>query len=748
MEFHGFTLDKFQAEAVAALERGESVIVSAPTGTGKTLVADYLAEKMLGSGRRVIYTAPIKALSNQKFKDFTAQFGSEQVGIMTGDVVMNPEAPLLLMTTEVFRNQVLEDDPKLREIAWVIFDEIHWLSDEERGTVWEEAIILAPAHIRFLGLSATIANASELARWIEEIRSGPVALIEEHQRVVPLSYYYYTRETGFTDLRRLEAHYRTRRREAPIDGRTQLFPPSTHIDLITAIERNYLPCLYFVFSRKGCGEKALALSERRTYLQPDESADVCDMFRHRLGPESEWSASTRALYRVCERGIGYHHAGLLPLQKALVEDLFFARLIHVMYCTETFSVGINYPVRAVCFDALYKYDGRRFRPLANHEFFQMSGRAGRRGLDARGFSFALVDLNRMDREPPLEFDIKWLEPLFSRFRLSYNTVLNLVATLNPEQIKTFFQKSFAAYAGTVIFRDLLQEKARLEEERDRLNRIGCELAKTYRCPLPRRPKLKELARMKKTYGKYNARQRRKINARELKRRIGKWEAELAVAPSDCGPEREERCRAARPQQRENESALAAVTKKTAFLADGHDFPAEFARKKKELQKLGYLEGDVLAPRGRLARSIYVQELFVTEFLFSGLADDLDDPTLCGLIACIDYEQKRNDNFLRTDLLEAGPIKQIMFPIEQVCGFDAVRFDHRVANVAHAWSSGTPFTEVQKMCNLDEGDIISLFRRTIDLLRQMKEAVTDPRLAERLRACIRSMDRDEAEVVEI
>ncbi|MDR0433992.1 MAG: DEAD/DEAH box helicase, partial [Gracilibacteraceae bacterium] len=187
MEFHGFALDRFQERAIEALDREESVIVSAPTGTGKTLVADYLAEKMLLSGRRVIYTAPIKALSNQKFKDFTRQFGADTVGIMTGDVVMNPEAPLLLMTTEVFRNQVLEDDPKLRDIAWVIFDEIHWLSDEERGTVWEEAIILAPAHIRFLGLSATIANAAELVRWIEEIRRIPVTLIEEHRRVVPLS---------------------------------------------------------------------------------------------------------------------------------------------------------------------------------------------------------------------------------------------------------------------------------------------------------------------------------------------------------------------------------------------------------------------------------------------------------------------------------------------------------------------------------------------------------------------------------
>ncbi|MDR1070543.1 MAG: DEAD/DEAH box helicase [Gracilibacteraceae bacterium] len=747
MEFHGFALDRFQTEAIEALDREESVIVSAPTGTGKTLVADYLAEKMLGAGRRVIYTAPIKALSNQKFKDFTGQFGPDAVGIMTGDVVMNPEAPLLLMTTEVFRNQILEDDPKLRDIAWAIFDEIHWLSDEERGAVWEEAIILAPDHIRFLGLSATIANAAELARWIEDIRQIPVTLIEEHRRVVPLSYYYFTKETGFTDLPNLMEVYRARRKEAVAEAQTPLFSSSTHIDLITAIEKEYLPCLYFVFSRRGCGEKAHALAERRNYLRPEESADVCDMFRRRLGPESEWSVSTRALYRACERGVGYHHAGLLPAQKSLVEDLFFARLIHVMYCTETFSVGINYPVRAVCFDALYKYDGRRFRPLANHEFFQMSGRAGRRGLDERGFSFALVDMTRLEKEPPLEFDISRLEPLASRFRLSYNTVLNLIATLNAEQIDIFFQKSFASYAGVKAFAELERKKNRLDKEYDRLSRVVCSLAETYRCPLLHHPKAQEVGRMRKAYGKYNSKQRRKIYARELKKRIARWEAVLSEPAQGCAPEQVRRCQEAIPLLRRNEAERTEAARELA-LTSRHDFRAEFAQKKSELQKLGYIDGDALAPRGRLARGIYVQELFVTELLFSGLADGLDDPTLCGLIACVDYEQKRNDSFLRTDLLEAGPIKQIMLPIEQVCGFDAVRFDHRVANIAHAWSSGVSFSEVQKMCNLDEGDIISLFRRTIDLLRQMRDAVTDAPFASRLRACIRSMDRDEAEVVEI
>jgi superfamily II RNA helicase len=195
-EYHGLKLDQFQIEAIEAVNSGLSVIVSAPTGTGKTLVADYLAEKAIREQKRIIYTAPIKALSNQKFKDFSRQFGFENVGVMTGDVVVNPAAPLLIMTTEIFRNQVITGDEQLNVVSHVIFDEIHWLNDEDRGTVWEESIILAPAHIKILGLSATIANAEELKNWIEAIRREPVALIEEHRRIVPLEYYYFSRKAA------------------------------------------------------------------------------------------------------------------------------------------------------------------------------------------------------------------------------------------------------------------------------------------------------------------------------------------------------------------------------------------------------------------------------------------------------------------------------------------------------------------------------------------------------------------------
>jgi superfamily II RNA helicase len=733
-------LDTFQIEAIEAVERGESVIVSAPTGTGKTLVADYLADKILAQGKRLIYTAPIKALSNQKYKDFVRQFGIEKVGIMTGDVVMNPEAELLLMTTEVFRNQVLAFDPKLAEVAYVIFDEIHWLNDQERGTVWEESIILCPKHIQILGLSATIANASDLTRWLEDVRGEKVALVEEFRRIVPLTYSYYCKETGFVDYHKLMDYYK---KNMPGD-----FEHTTHIDLITQIKKQYLPCLYFVFSRKQCGEKAHELASVQRFLTAEESAVVMENFLNYCGPEDEWSGSTRRLFRTCVRGIGYHHAGLIPLQKTLVEELFFQRLIRVMYCTETFSVGINYPVRAVCFDALHKYDGHSFRSLANHEFFQMSGRAGSRGLDAEGFSFARVDLNYFAKEPPLKFDIKHLEPLHSQFRLSYNTVLNLSATLNAGQIATFFEKSFAVYANRMTYQGYAKRLATLQAKSEQLEAETCELGDTLGCPYLFEPKAMEYQRMQKSYRNIKAKNRKKTYARRLEVRLKKWKALLDVVPRVCTPAQMEICRVLVPQKTAVAEELATVEAALANLTGSHTFQEEFARKKAQLEELGYMKGEELLPRGELAKNIYVQELFITELMFSSLLDDMDNATVCGLIACVDYEQKRNDFFRKTDLLQAGPLKQIMLPVELVCGMEAIRFDHRVANLVHDWSEGLSFLEIQKLTNLDEGDIISLFRRTIDLLRQMREATSDDLLKERLRECIHSLDRDEAAIVEL
>ncbi|MCL1852061.1 MAG: DEAD/DEAH box helicase [Peptococcaceae bacterium] len=773
--YQNLQLDPFQQDAVAAIDQGRSVIVSAPTGTGKTLIADYLVDKALAEDRKIIYTAPIKALSNQKYRDFSRQFGADTVGIMTGDIVVNPQAPLLIMTTEIFRNQVITGDPALADFQYIIFDEIHWLNDEARGTVWEESIILAPSHMRLLGLSATIANADELRDWISSIRGQELVLIEEPKRSIPLEYRYYTRQTKFCTYPRLKTYYdKALHNLTPQDLReiSQLFEPTTHIDLIKEIETEYFPCLYFAFSRRQCGEKAAELAAIRNYLNPQRRREVRAEFIRQWGAESQWSPSTRQLYSTCSKGIAYHHAGMLPSQKQMVEALFLSRALSVLYCTETFSVGINYPVRAVCFDSLYKYDGHAFRALKNHEFFQMSGRAGRRGIDQKGFSFAIADFNEFRRNPVPRFDIRRLEPLTSQFRLTYNTVLNLLATLTSAQIQTYFLKSFAAHTFTRLQRETQKEIDDLTLRLNQIRQTACDKIGSLACPHEYAPQANELHRLRRSYKRMDAHRRRKSYGRRLHQKIRRLEnlltqAGLKEPPPPCAKQDYGTCRDLNKQRLailETQEHL----KKTLTLSDSETLYNQFLGKTEHLKQLGYIEAaddetDThetethetettntvrLAARGSLARQIYVEELLVTELIYSGRLDPLDNPSLCALVSCIDYENRKNDHFIRPtqELIPWEAIRDIITFLQSVCGPDTARFDPRVAIIAHAWSQGKTLAQVQKLCNLDEGDIISIFRRTIDLMRQMREALPPGDLRSRLSECMKTLDRDEAALV--
>ncbi|HWQ71916.1 MAG TPA: DEAD/DEAH box helicase [Desulfitobacteriaceae bacterium] len=744
--YQGLTLDDFQKQALEAIDAGQSVIVAAPTGTGKTLIADYLIEKAVLEQSRVIYTAPIKALSNQKFKDFKKQFGDSTIGIMTGDVVLNPTAPILIMTTEIFRNQVITEDPNLNIVSYVIFDEIHWLNDEERGTVWEESIILAPQHIRILGLSATIANARQLTDWIKNIRQEEIILIEEEKRVVPLEYYYYSKETGLTTYSKLWNYYLKKHKKNKTENLP--FSATNHLDLIRTIQNNYLPALYFVFSRKQCADKARELAGIANFLKAKDRTKVEELFNSHFGDESNWSLSTQRLKRLCTKGIAYHHAGLLPNQKVIVEELFQQKLIQVLYCTETFSVGINYPVKSVCFDSLKKYDGKEFRTLANHEFFQMSGRAGRRGIDEKGYSFALIDLNNMERGPLPRFQINRLEPLTSQFKLTYNTVLNLTSTLNPEQINTYFQKSFAAYSYTQSSKSIENKLNEVRRKIDSSRPYVCENINSFSCPVKRHPKQKELTRLKNAYRVLGPRKQRRIYGREIARKIRTWEKLLKSPPIDCPANRQSSCDEHRDSYIALQQQFNQLQKVLADLPDQNTFLKEFEHKKNQLRQMGYLRDDELLPRGHFASRIYIQELLVTELVFSDLFSKLDDDQINALISGIDFEARKSDLFFKFPAIDWTPVKEIIQYIKSICGEESVRFDPRVAVISYAWSQGKLFSQVQNLCNLDEGDIISVFRRTIDILRQMKETVADSGLRNRLKTCMDKLDRDEASILEL
>jgi superfamily II RNA helicase len=435
--FRGFTLHPFQAEAIDAIEAGRSVIVAAPTGAGKTLVADYAVEEALRRGERIVYTSPIKALSNQKFRDFRSRHG-DAVGIMTGDVTINRDAPLLIMTTEVFRNTIFEDPEQLQGIVYAIFDEIHYIDDFERGTVWEEAIIFAPSFVKFVCLSATVPNVGELADWIERTRGTEVSVITSESRPVPLTHWFHM---GGPKLIPLTG----RRPPAPPRDRHRRRAEVKTDDLLDLLgTQKLLPCLWFCFSRRDC-EKLARANARRDLLTPAERDTILSSFeelreRYQLAED----ALTERLRRAASRGVMFHHAGLLPIAKEIVERLFTTGLVRLLFTTETFALGVNMPARTVVFHQLKKFDGMSFDWLRTRDYYQMAGRAGRQGIDAEGTVVSRLDPRFDDPAAALRLIRGRVEPVSSRFNLSYSGLLSLYRRLG-EHVGEAYARSFARF---------------------------------------------------------------------------------------------------------------------------------------------------------------------------------------------------------------------------------------------------------------------------------------------------------------
>ncbi|OIO62719.1 hypothetical protein COT48_05590 [Candidatus Woesearchaeota archaeon CG08_land_8_20_14_0_20_47_9] len=484
MKYKEFILDRFQEEAIAALDRNCSVVVSAPTGSGKTLIADYVINRDLRMDKKIIYTAPIKALSNQKYKDFSLDFGEDNVGLLTGDLVINPTAPVLVMTTEVYRNMLMVDDETVEDTSYVVFDEIHYINDIERGYVWEESIILSPGHVRFLCLSATIPNAQEFASWIEVIKRHNAVVVRHDKRPVPLQYLFYDAALGITSLDSImnahddlmPRHKFRGRGKGGVRGRIR---PS-HINLIEELANaSELPCIFFSFSRLGVQKLARQLTRRHDFLSMKEKARasslISEMLSNTLG-EISGLFSTRLLRSALSKGIGFHHAGLLPFQKDIVERLFSEGLIKVLYATETFAVGVNMPARVVCFDSLRKFDGISFRYLSSKEYFQIAGRAGRRGIDNYGKAIAMINRSDDNLKKIASFTSRDIEPLHSQFRLSYNTILNLIRRFSRDEVLHILCSSFDNYQkfGKGMWRqcNVVSVKRSLEKHIQVLRKMG------------------------------------------------------------------------------------------------------------------------------------------------------------------------------------------------------------------------------------------------------------------------------------
>lgn len=469
-----FPLDTFQLAAIDTFMNGDSVMVAAPTGTGKTVVAEFGVWEAFRRGGQVIYTTPIKALSNQKFRDLRRIYG-DQVGLLTGDVTENSDAPVLVMTTEVLRNMLLQTPWDLDGVDCVIFDEVHYIADQERGTTWEEAIILCPEHIQLICLSATVSNAGEIADWISRTHR-PVQLITHNERSIPLALYYYLdkklrpvidhngEQVGDFSKSGGEMRQIARQRGlSPSQMRKQAESEEPQPwEILNAMNaREMLPAIYFLFSRRDCEENARRYSVMRPNLVRDEGtrnriSAVVDSYLGSMREEDRSLQQVALIQSLAMEGIGFHHAGLLPVLKQLVEVLFSRGLMQVVFATDTLALGVNMPARSVVIGRMSKWDGRRQRMLIPNEFSQMAGRAGRRGMDLKGN--IIVPYSPWVPFPEmLKIATGELEPVISAFAIRYNTVLNLWDPPHGHRVRQILQQSLAQFQAARRARDLEDE---------------------------------------------------------------------------------------------------------------------------------------------------------------------------------------------------------------------------------------------------------------------------------------------------
>ncbi|KAK2952337.1 putative ATP-dependent RNA helicase DOB1 [Blattamonas nauphoetae] len=474
-----FKLDEFQEAAVRCVDKGESVLVSAHTSAGKTVVALYAIATALRANQKVIYTSPIKALSNQKYRELSEHFDS--VGLMTGDVTLNETAKCLVMTTEILRNMLYKGSEVTREVAWVIFDEIHYMRDYERGVVWEETIISLPKNCRFVFLSATIPNAKEFAEWICSIHNQPCHVVSTDYRPVPLQHYLFPvggkglhlvvdehgvfRENSFSQA--MQTMKTSNAQQG--SGTTRKMNTSEKEDIYKIIKLvmslNFNPCIVFCFSKKEVENIATTLGKKGIIADnEDRMKAVNSIFDRAIStiPEADRNIpQINNLRPFLVRGIGVHHSGLIPVLKEIVELLFQEGLIEVLVATETFAMGLNMPAKTVIFSGIRKFDGKEYRYINGGEYIQMSGRAGRRGLDERGIVIVVGD-ERISSKEMQDMMKGSSDPLLSQFHLSFNMILN---TLRIEAASPSFiiSHSFLQFQTTKKIPQLENELLELEK---------------------------------------------------------------------------------------------------------------------------------------------------------------------------------------------------------------------------------------------------------------------------------------------
>ena len=753
-----FEFDAFQIAACQAVEEGNGVLVAAPTGAGKTVVGEFAAFYALGQGKKCFYTTPIKALSNQKYSEFVAKFGEEKVGLLTGDTSINGEADILVMTTEVLRNMLYAGSSTLTNLGYVVMDEVHYLADKFRGAVWEEVLIHLMESVQVISLSATVSNAEEFGEWLGEVRGNTTVIVSE-VRPIPL-YQHVLIGNRMLDLfdrpGQINPEILQREREAMRKSamdrqrRGRYNEPKERLSRSEIIEKlhheNMLPAITFIFSRVGCDaavKQCLAAGIRLT--SPEERTEIkatALKYTAHIAAEDLEVLGFHEWMSALERGIAAHHAGLLPSFKGAVEDLFQKGLVKAVFATETLALGINMPARTVVLEKLVKFNGEAHVPITPGEYTQLTGRAGRRGIDIEGN--AVIQWSpTVDSAAAAGLASTRTYPLRSSFAPSYNMSINLIARFGRERARRSLESSFAQFqadrAVVGLSRQIRKNETAIEEI---LSNAICHLGDFLDYASIRREiKEVEVLLSKRDHKKtFDNRQRSRLESD-----LGDLRKSLRNHSCHSCNDREEHARFAERAgrlNRENEGLRTRVESRTNVIAKTFDQICQV------LNHLQYIEGEKPTAQGKILTKIYTEsDLLLTESIRCGLFDDLNSIELLSIVSCMIFESRSVEKFapkmpsakVSSALTEVISIWAQLEEIEVQYGVKTQREpDAGFCWIAYKWASGGSLQSVLKGSDMSVGDFVRSTKQLVDLLNQIAGA--SEKLRPNCREAVKLIDR--------
>ena len=760
-----FKLDDFQEEALFHINNGKSVVVCAPTGAGKTCIAQMAIHKALNEGHRIFYTTPLKALSNQKYSDFSEKYGVDKVGLLTGDTSINRDAQIVVMTTEVFRNMLYGTNfgsvsDNLKDVRYVVLDEVHYMNDEQRGTVWEESIIYCPTNVQIIALSATVANSQQLTDWINTVHSK-TELVYTDFRPVPLRYYYYDSSKPNDILPLLTPDGKLNKKIKP-ESKAKYFGrrgkmPQRQVakDVVSVLhKKNMLPAIYFTFSRKKCDEQ-MEKCAGLCLTTPEEQKEIKQIVDDYLAENPYLYNNKHLEYVLC--GVASHHAGLLPGWKVLVEKLFQKGLIKVVFATETLAAGINMPARSTVISAVSKRTDSGHRMLTPSEFLQMSGRAGRRGMDEIGY-VTIIGTAFQSPEEVAELVTSEANPLESRFSPTYSMVVNLLQRFTLDEAKELILKSFGYYSSTTRLTPLMKQQQELDNEIDNI--------KAFKCPFNRTSKdMFDYNKLRNTY----VEQRKTVKV--LRKQMNKKNPENVEYFKDFEAKTKDllhkvqtyqcdTCKLYRKHMKQTE-LLDRFQKRADKLEKTIEYEKDiywrkFLNHTYALERAGYLENNYPNEKGLTIGAIRAEnELFLSEIIFSGVLDTLKVDELASVICAITTEDLRADVYpeipiskgTRKALNKIKDIRRRLTLLQRDFDIETEMYiNSYYSPLIEYWVNGGEWEELIEQVPSGEGDVVRCFKRTIDVLRQLTVIpnVSDE-LVQNARAAIDAINRSPIDI---